>query len=109
MMQACECKRAQQGAEVLQRRQTANIEQSKAALRPRHGPDIGGQSAVINVNDSVACGERSSQQIGPRALADSNDPITAARSERKFQLTRQLVRRFNQAMPGYYDRLHASE
>src|SRR5580693_8954879 len=94
---------------AFQRRQTANVEQSKAFFWPRDSPNIGGRSAVIDVNDSGAGGEWSRQQIGPRALADSDDPITPARSERKFQLTTNLVRRLNQAMPGYDDGLHARE
>jgi hypothetical protein len=59
------------------------------------------------VNDPFAGREWSRLQIGPRTLADSHDPITPARSKGKFQLATQLVRRLNQTVPGYDDRLYA--
>jgi hypothetical protein len=109
MMHACECDRPQQGGVILRRRQTANMQQSKAALWPGDSSNIGGQSAVVNVNDPVASGERSCQQIGSCALADSDDPIAATRRKRKFQLATYLVWRLNQAVPGHYDGLHSGK
>src|SRR6476661_8703163 len=107
MMRARECKRPQQGGVVLRWCHSTNMQESKAAFLMRDSPDIGGQSPVINVNDLVAGGEWSGKQIGPRALADSNDPITPARSKRKFQLATQLIRRLNQTMSRDDDRLHS--
>jgi hypothetical protein len=61
------------------------------------------------VNDPFAGREWSRLQIGPRALADPHDPITPARSKGEFQLTTQLVRRLDQTVTGYDDRLYAGK
>jgi hypothetical protein len=60
---------------VLERRQTANMQQSKTFFGLRDSSDIGGLSAVIDVNNLVSGRKWDSKQVRLRALADSDDPI----------------------------------